>query len=92
MEVGAWCGRCGGSFPLAVAVADPATVGRCPRCHEPLGEGYSATVVPAIRRLLDAAEALRSTAEELTATAPALHIDDADLAAKLSAVLRHNPR
>lgn len=92
MEVAAWCGRCGGSFPLAVAIADPAAVGRCPRCSEPLGEGYSATVVPAIRRLLDAAEALRATAEELTATAPALHIDDADLAGKLAAVLRHPQR
>lgn len=92
MDVAAWCGRCGGSFPLAVAVADAASVGRCPRCHEALGEGYSASVVPAIRRLLAAAEALRSSAEELTATAPALHIDDVDLAAKLAAVMQHNPR
>lgn len=92
MEVAAWCGRCGGSFPLGVVVADAAAVGRCPRCHEPLGEGYSATVVPAIRRLLSAAEALRSSAVELTATAPALHVDDADLASKLAAVLQHKPR
>ena len=92
MDVAAWCGRCGGSFPLVEVIADPAAMGRCPRCHEPLADGYSATAVPAIRRLLDAAEALRATATELTATAPALHIDDTALGAELTRVLHHERR
>jgi hypothetical protein len=83
VDVAAWCGRCGGSFPLVEVIADAGAMGRCPRCAEPLGEGYSATVVPAIRRLLTAAETLRETAIELQATAPSLHIDDAALAAEL---------
>ena len=87
MDVAAWCGRCGSSFPLVEVISDPATMGRCPRCSEPLGEGYSATVVHAIRRLLDSAQVLREAASELTATAPSLHIDDAALAAELGEAL-----
>jgi hypothetical protein len=87
VDVAAWCGRCGGSFPLVEAVSDPNTMGRCPRCAEPLGEGYSATVVPAIRRLLAATQSVRDAAAELTATAPSLHIDDSALVAELSQAL-----
>jgi hypothetical protein len=92
VDVAAWCGRCGGSFPLVEVIADPGAMGRCPRCSEPLGEGYAATVVPAIRRLLDAAQTLRDAATELTATAPSLHIDGPAVAAQISEAVGRGKR
>lgn len=81
MELAADCGRCGRSFPLVELVADAATVGRCPRCAEPLLEGYAALAVPLVRELLAAAAAAERSSERLADVAPLVRLHGVTLGA-----------
>jgi predicted amidophosphoribosyltransferase len=84
VNVGAWCGHCGESFPLAELVAG-AFDGRCPRCGaELVGDGYLPVASTTVHDVLRAAAALDAAAGQLRDVAPRLHVDGRKLRADLA--------
>jgi hypothetical protein len=88
VNVTAWCGRCGESFPL-LEVVDSGTPGRCPRCGVALAPEYGAVFVSAVRQLLAAAAVLEQSGGQLADVAPLLHVDRRALAEELEGSLDH---
>jgi hypothetical protein len=88
MNVTAWCGRCGESFPL-LEVVDSGTPGHCPRCGVALAPGYATVLVSAARQVLAAAAVLEQSGAQLTDVGPLLHIDRRALAEELEGSLDH---
>ncbi len=78
MNVTAWCGRCGESFPL-LEVVDSGTPGHCPRCGVAFAPDYAAVMVSAVRQVLAAAAVLDQSGGQLRDVAPLLHIDQASV-------------
>lgn len=88
MNVTAWCGRCGESFPL-LAVVESGTPGHCPRCGVALAPEYAAVFVSAVRQVLAAAAVLEQSGAQLADVASLLHIDRRALAEELQGSLDH---
>jgi hypothetical protein len=77
VTLAAWCGHCGESFALAEVVtpSGETAVGACPRCGVLFAPAYTAVIVSATRRLIDAAAALDEALGQLRDMAPALHVE-----------------
>jgi hypothetical protein len=86
MNVAAWCGRCGESFPLAEMV-EGGFDGSCPRCGRDLAPDYVPVASAAVHDVLTAAAALAGAAGRLRDVAPRLHVDARKLSADLTEAL-----
>jgi transposase-like protein len=74
LNVDGWCGHCGESFRLA-QVVEAGAGGRCPRCGVVYNHDYNAVVTSSVSAFIRAAEAMHDAAQQMTETAPLLHVD-----------------